>query len=378
MKIVLAPQEFKGSLTAREAAAALALGVRRVLPEAELDEIPLADGGPGMVDALVAARMGELRTATVRDPLGRPVEAAFGLIDDGRTAILEMAAASGLSLLRANELDALRAGTHGTGELIRAALDAGARALIIGIGGSAATDAGAGMAQALGVRLLDRLGRDLPSGGAALADLDTIEMRQLDPRLRAVRIIAACDVRNPLCGPQGAAAIYGPQKGATPDMVETLDGALRRFAEVVKRDLGADVIEIPGAGAAGGLGAGLVAFLGAELRPGFPLIAAAARLEERLRGADLILTGEGQIDGQTPFGKTVAGVADLASRHGIPVIALAGGLGAGYERVLDAGVTAAFSIVPGPMLLDQAESHAAEYLAACAEAVVRTATIARR
>lgn len=377
MKIVLAPQEFKGSLTAREAASAMAAGVRRVLPRAAIDEIPLADGGPGMVDALVSARQGELRLERVRDPRGRPLDASFGLIDDGRTAVLEMAAASGLSLLRPAELDALHATTLGTGDLIRAALDAGARELIIGIGGSATTDGGAGMAQALGVRLLDSEGRELLPGGETLANLARIDMRDIDPRIRGVQVLAACDVRNPLCGPQGAAAVYGPQKGATPAMVQILDDGLRHLAEVIARDLHCDVLNVAGTGAAGGLGAGLMAFLGAELRPGFPLIATAARLEERLRGADLVLTGEGQIDRQTPFGKTVAGVAGFASRAGVPVIALAGGLGDGYERVLEAGVSAVFSIVPGPISLEEAEEHAAEYLAERTESVLRALMIGR-
>lgn len=377
MKIVLAPQEFKGSLTASEAARAMAAGIRSVLGNAEIDEIPMADGGPGMVDALIAARHGEYRHAKVHDPIGRTIEAAFGLIDGCATAVVEMAAASGLSLLSTWELDPLSASSFGTGELIAAALDAGVQRLIIGIGGSATNDAGAGMAQALGARLLDAQGNDLPPGGAALAKLERIDVRGLDPRLAHTQFTVACDVRNPLCGPEGASAIYGPQKGASAAMIETLDTALRAFAVTVERDLGADVLDLPGGGAAGGLGAGLVAFLHAELLPGFALVAEAAHLAERLRGAGIVFTGEGRLDTQTAFGKTAAGVAGIASGLGIPTIALVGELGEGYERAPGSNITAAFSIVPAPMSLEQAERNAASYLESTTAAVLRTALLGR-
>jgi glycerate kinase len=377
MKIVLAPQEFKGSLTAHAAAEAMAAGVRRASPEAQLDGIPMADGGPGLVEALVAARRGELRSARVRDPIGRWIEAVYGLIDAGRTAVIEMAAASGISRLRPDELDPLHATTLGTGDLIRAALDAGAQEVIIGIGGSATTDGGAGMAQALGVRLLDAKGHGLATGGAALAQLARIDSSGLDPRLRELRILAACDVTNTLCGPEGAAAVYGPQKGATAAMVIELDRALRHFAEVVRRDLGTELLALPGAGAAGGLGAGLVAFLGAELQPGFPLVAHAARLSQRIHGADLVLTGEGRIDNQTPLGKTVAGVAGIAREQGVPVIALAGSLGPGHEHFLDLGLAAVFSIVPGPISLPEAEANAGRFVAERTESILRTLLVGR-
>lgn len=378
MRFVLAPQEFKGSLTAREAVVAMEDGIRRCLPDAAVDRVPMADGGPGMVDALTAARGGELRVARVHDPLGRPVDAVYGLVDNGRLAVIEMAAASGLSLLERSELDPLRASSDGTGELIRFALDAGAREFIIGIGGSATNDGGVGMASALGIRFLDAEGQPLPPGGEALARLASIDSRMCDPRLAESRFLAACDVSNPLCGPQGASAIYGPQKGATPEIVLRLDAALRRLAEVIARDLGTDVVDLPGSGAAGGLGAGLVAFLGAELRPGFPLIAAAARLAQRIRGADLVLTGEGRLDLQTAFGKTVAGVAAVAAEEGVPVITLAGGLSAGFEQALAAGIAAAFSIVPGPATLAEAEAHAVEYLSRATESVVRAVLVGHR
>ena len=371
MRVVLAPQEFKGSLTAVEAADAMAAGVARALPHAELDRAPLADGGPGTVAAVVTAAGGALRRAVCRDPLGRPVVAAFGLIDGGATAVIEMAAAAGLTLLRPQERDPLRTGTEGVGDLIRAALDAGATRLIVGLGGSATNDGGAGMARALGARLLDRDGCELPPGGAALAELERVDVSGLDPRLRAVTVVGATDVRNPLCGPEGASAVYGPQKGATPAEVAHLDAALGRYAEVLARDLGAAVAGTPGAGAAGGLGAGLLAFCGTTLRSGFELVAEATGLEGRIAGAELVITGEGRLDGQSVFGKTTVGVARIAGAYGLPVVAMCGGLGDGWERTLAEGVTAAWSIVSGPMPAEEAERRAADLLAAAAEQVAR-------
>jgi glycerate kinase len=371
MPILLAPQEFKGSLTAIEAVAAMAAGVARAVPDAAIDRAPVADGGPGTVAALVAAAGGEERRARCRDPLGRPIEAAFGLLDGGHTAVIEMAAAAGLTLLRPSELDPLRAGAEGVGDLIRAALDAGATRLVIGLGGSATNDGGAGMARTLGARLLDADGRDLPPGGAALASLARIDCSGLDPRLAGVSVTGATDVRNPLCGPEGASAVYGPQKGATPEQVRQLDAALARYAEIIARDTGVEVREQLGAGAAGGLGAGLLAFLHAELRPGFDLVAGITDLERRIAAADLVLTGEGRLDGQSLYGKTTVGVARLARRHGVPVVALCGSLGPSWERTLDEGLTAAWSLVPGPMSLDEAQRRAADLLTAAAEQVTR-------
>src|SRR5262249_47958761 len=270
MKIVAAPQALKGSLDAVPVGEAIARGVAMVFPDALVDVVPVADGGEGTVRALVAAAGGVLRTATVTGPLGAPVEAEYGILNTeaGHTGVIEMAAASGLPLVPAAQLDPRVATTFGTGELIRAALDEGCRELLIGIGGSATNDGGAGMAQALGAWLLDAAGRELPPGGAALARLDRIDASGLDPRLKDARMRVACDVANPLCGPEGASAIYGPQKGATPAMVVELDVALAHYAAILRRDLGADVSDVPGAGAAGGLGAGLLAFTQAELVPG--------------------------------------------------------------------------------------------------------------
>lgn len=378
MRIVVAPQEFKGSLTAVQAAAAIATGLTRVLPDTTVEQVPLADGGPGTVAAVVAAAGGELRTVACRDPLGRPITAAFGLVDGGRTAVVEMAAAAGLTLLRPEERDARRASTEGVGDLIRAAVGAGARRIVVGLGGSATNDGGSGMARALGVRFLDADGHELPPGGAALLHLARVDIAGLDPRLRNVEVIGATDVRNPLCGPEGASAVYGPQKGATPTEVAELDAALRHYADVLRRDLGVDVAEQPGAGAAGGLGAALVAFLGARLRSGFELVAEVVHLEPRLAGADLVVTGEGRLDGQSLFGKTTVGVARLARRHAVPVVALCGGLGEGWEQALAEGLTAAWSIAPGPATLAELEARAAALLASAATQVARLFVAARR
>ena len=333
MRVLIAPQEFKGTLSAVEATSAVAEGLAGAFPDWQRDLLPMADGGPGTVDALLAALGGEKRAAPAHDPLMRPVEASWGLLPGGR-AVVECAAASGLWRLRPEELDARAATSFGTGELIVAALDAGCAELIVGLGGSATNDGGAGVAQALGFRLLDTAGRDLPPGGAALSRLDRIDAAGAHPRIRRVRCLGATDVTNPLCGPSGAAAVYGPQKGADAAAVAELDAALARFAAVIKRDLGVDVRDRPGAGAAGGLGAGLLAFLGAELRSGAEVVGRAAGLEARIRAADLVITGEGRLDGQTAFGKAPQYVARLARAAGKPVVCLAGSLGPGHEGVL--------------------------------------------
>jgi glycerate 2-kinase len=350
MRIVIAPQEYKGTLTAAEAAAAMLEAVRHVLPGADVLVLPLADGGPGTVAAIVAAAGGSTRTANVTGPLGAKVDAEWALLEDGESAppprrqaesltprsvaVIEMAAAVGLLLVAESAREPRIATTTGVGELIRAALDAGCRRMIVGLGGSATNDGGAGMAQALGVRLLDAQGHELPSGGAALARLDRIDVSGMDARVSACEVLGATDVRNPLCGPEGASIVYGPQKGATPDVAGELDAALRHYADVILSDLGVSVANVPGSGAAGGLGAGLIAFLGATIRPGIDVIAEAVRLAERIRGADLVLTGEGRLDGQTAFGKTVAGVARIAGEEGVPVIVVPGALGDGWESIL--------------------------------------------
>lgn len=348
MRIVIAPQEFKGSLTATEAARAIAEGVRAALPDAEIDEAPMSDGGAGLVDAMLAARGGERIETEVHDPLMRPVRAGWALLSGGAAAI-EMAAASGLVLLKDEERDPLIATTYGTGELIRAALDRGCRRIIVGVGGSATVDAGAGAMQALGARLLDATGADLPSGGAALARLVRMDRTGVDARLAHTGIRVASDVTNTLCGPQGAALIFGPQKGASEQDARALDAALACFAGVVLRDTGIDLLTMPGGGAAGGLGAGLAAVAGATIEPGFAIVAEAVGLGQRIAAADFVITGEGRLDAQTAFGKTAAGVARMARAHGKRVGVIAGSVRADFDPaggLFDAIVSAAPDGVP--------------------------------
>jgi glycerate kinase len=326
MRIVIAPDKFRGTLTAAEAAHAIATGWRRARPDDQIDEVPLADGGEGTLDVLVGAFGGRRLTATVIGPLGDPTEAELGLIprEGPPLAVVEMSRASGLRLLPEDRRDVTHATTRGTGELILAACREGAGEVLVCIGGSATNDGGSGMAQAVGIRLLDREGRDLPPGGAALLDLEAIDASGLDDAVRGVSFRVACDVDNPLTGPVGAAAVYGPQKGATPDEVALLDRALGRLAEVIRRDLGVDVRDVPGAGAAGGLGAGLVAFLGAELRPGVDVVMDAVGLDERIAGAEVVVTGEGRLDEQSLHGKVPAGVLRRAREAGAEVVVLCG------------------------------------------------------
>lgn len=376
MRVVIAPDSFKECASAATVAAAIAAGWRRIYPEADLVLVPMADGGEGTVDALVAATGGSHVKVEAAGPLGDRVQATYGVLGDGRTAVIEMAAASGLPLVPPDRRDPRVTTTRGTGDLMRDALDRGLRRIILGIGGSATNDAGAGMAQALGFSLLDDRGGELSPGGAALARLARIDGAQKHPGLDAAEILVACDVDNPLCGPRGASRVYGPQKGATESMVAELDAALHRFAEVVERQLGVSVMDLPGAGAAGGLGAGLVAFVGARLRPGVEIVAEACDLAGRMEGADLVITGEGRIDGQTAHGKTPAGVARIAKQHHLPVIAVAGALGEGYASLYEQGVDAVFSISPDPMTLSEALERVRELLSHTAEAIARAYHIA--
>ncbi|HCV76854.1 glycerate kinase [Pseudomonas oryzihabitans] len=358
MKIVIAPDSFKESLSAAGVASALARGLRQALPTAEIRECPLGDGGEGTLDAVLAATGGEVREVRVTGPLGEPVTARWGWLAEQRTAFVEMASASGLELVPRARRDVRVATSHGTGELLRAALDAGAERLVLAIGGSATNDGGAGVLQALGVRLLDGQGQALAPGGAALASLASLDLTDLHPRLAAVEVVIAADVDNPLCGPQGASQIFGPQKGASPEQVRELDAALAHFATVTAATLGRDVSEQPGAGAAGGVGFAALAFLQATFRPGIEVVAELVGLEEALQGADLAVTGEGRLDGQTLRGKTPAGVLRLAQRHGVSVVAVAGSLGEGYDALYQQGLAAAFSLVPGPLSLEEALAQA--------------------
>jgi len=371
MKIVIAPQSFKGSLNAQEVAQAIARGVKRVLADDETIMVPIADGGEGTVEALVCSTHGQIMTTEATGPLGEKVEARWGILGDRVSAVVEMAAASGITLVPPEKLNPLIATTFGTGELIRAALDAGCRKIIVGIGGSATNDGGAGMAQALGARLLDEKGGELPWGGAALARLNRIDIFGLDRRLADCQVITACDVTNPLCGEEGASRVYGPQKGATEEMCQQLDEALANYAEVIKRDLAIDVINMPGAGAAGGLGAGLVAFLGAKLMSGIEIISEAVGLTNYLKEASLVITGEGRIDAQTLFGKTVAGVAAKAKELHIPVVVIAGEVVGNYEEFCQHGIDAALSIAPGPISLKKSMANVERLVADAAERALR-------
>ncbi len=367
---MLAPNAFKGTLSAIEAAGAMAEGARRALPEARLDLLPIADGGDGTMDALIAGAGGERRRLRIRGPLGEPVDAEYGLLEGGKVAVIEMARAAGLALVPPQRRDPRITTTYGVGELMQHAYDAGARRFIIGIGGSATNDGGAGMAQALGYHLLDDNGVELAPGGAALSRLARIHVGGVHSDWKQAQVDVACDVTNPLTGPQGASAIYGPQKGATPDVVAELDAALKRLAETIRRDLGVDVERLPGAGAAGGLGAGLVAFVGGRLRPGAEMVMEALHVEDRLRDVDLVVTGEGRIDAQTArFGKGPAILAKHARAAGIPVIAIGGGID--DEEELRLIFDALESTTPGPMTLQEALANARPLLVRATERALR-------
>lgn len=353
MRIIVAPDSFKGSVSAVGTADAIEKGIRQVFQEAEVIKLPIADGGEGTVEALVAATGGQIIYQNVVGPLGNMVKAFWGIMGDGETGVIEMAAASGLPLVPEDKKDPRITTTYGTGELIKAALDRGLRKIILGIGGSATNDGGSGVAQALGVKFLDASGQELPYGGGALANLDRVDISGIDIRLMNTRIMVACDVDNPLCGSRGASVVYGPQKGANPEMVAQLDDALRHFAGKVQKVTGRDVAEYPGAGAAGGLGAGLLSFTNAKLRPGVEIILEVTGFESVVKSAQLVITGEGRTDFQTAFGKAPVGVAKLAKKYNVPVLCIAGGLGQGYEDVLQQGIDGLTSIVPGPMALEE-------------------------
>ncbi|WP_460414995.1 glycerate kinase [Pseudomonas sp. microsymbiont 2] len=377
MKIVIAPDSFKDSLDAAGVARAIASGLAKVWPQAELVECPMADGGEGTLQAIVAASHGELRRQVVRGPLGEPVEASWGWLPDSRTAVIEMAQASGIQLLPSGQRDACRSCTWGTGELIAAALAAGASRIVLAIGGSATNDAGSGMLRALGLRLFDAAGQPLAPGGLALAQLARLDASDLDPRLAEVRVEVAADVDNPLCGDNGASAIFGPQKGASPAQVQALDQALGHFAEHCAGLLGKDLRHQPGSGAAGGMGFAAKAFMGARFCPGVEVVAELAGLDALVRSADLVITGEGRFDAQTLRGKTPLGVARIAKRHGVPVVVLAGTLGAGYTQLYEHGIDAAFALASGPMTLEQACAEAGALLEARAADIARLWQIAQ-
>ncbi|EMA8633279.1 glycerate kinase [Cronobacter sakazakii] len=353
-KIVIAPDSFKESLSAMDVAKAIEAGFREIYPQAHYVCVPMADGGEGTVEAMVAATGGQIITTPVTAPLGNKVDGFFGLMGDGETAVVEMAAASGLHLVPTAQRDPRITTSYGTGELILAALERGVKAIIIGIGGSATNDGGAGMMQALGARFLDGEGRELAPGGAALARLERLDLSALDPRLAQVSVTAACDVDNPLCGEKGASAVFGPQKGATPAMVTELDAALRRFGEQLEAATGKAIISAPGAGAAGGMGAALLGMLNAELRPGIEIVIESLGLAQAVRDADLVITGEGRLDSQSIHGKTPVGVARVAKQFQRPVVAIAGSLTPDYQIVHEHGIDAAFSVIDRIVTLQEA------------------------
>lgn len=376
MKIAVVPNAFKGSLTASQAADCIERGLHRAMPECSVVKVPVADGGDGTAQAVAEATGGVWVDRSVSDPLGRPIPSGFGLTGDGRTAVIEMALASGLTLLKPDERNPLLTSTYGTGELIRAALDRHVDTLLIGVGGSATNDGGIGLARALGVKFLDERGTVLDGTGGALTHLAKIDIRGLDERLRRVTVKVACDVDNPLFGPDGAAYVYAPQKGATPDMVAVLDAGLKNFAAVVQRDLGMDISRLPGGGAAGGLGAGLVVFLNGQLCPGAKLVIGVCGLKEKLVGCDLVITGEGRLDGQTVFGKAPAGVAEVARSLDIPVIAICGSLGPDAERVQTLGIAAFFSALEESVTEAELPLRGPGMLERCAEQVGRLLAMA--
>jgi len=364
MRVVVAPDSYKGSVSALGVANAIEKGILAVFPDAEVIKVPIADGGEGTVQALTTATGGQVLHEDVVGPLGEKVKAHWGILGDGKTAVIEMASASGLPLVPKDKRDPRITTTFGTGQLIKAALDKGLRKIVIGIGGSATNDAGAGMEKGRGAKFYDGAGKELADGGSALAKLARIDMSGLDARLKETAIVAACDVDNPLCGPRGASAVYGPQKGATPEMVAELDAALGVCAMVAKGATGKDVAEKSGAGAAGGLGAGLMFFTNATLRPGVEVVLEATKFDGLVEKASLVITGEGRTDFQTAFGKAPVGVAKAAKKFGVPVVCLAGGLGDGHGDVYTHGIDCVMSVVPGPMALEECMEKGAELVEA--------------
>lgn len=371
MKILVAPDSFKGSLSSKEVLKAISEGIRRAIDiDAEIVGLPIADGGEGTVDALITSLGGKIIDVDVLGPLGNVVKGYFGVLNDG-TAVIEMAASSGLNLVPNDMRNPLITTTYGVGQLIKEALDAGCRKFIIGLGGSATNDGGAGMIQALGVKLLDEDGKDIPYGGGNLHKLKKVDTSSIDKRVYESSFIVASDVTNPLCGEYGASAVYGPQKGATPEMVEILDRNLKHYSSVIKETLGKDFSDVPGAGAAGGLGFSLMAFLNAKIRSGIDIVMEASNIDEKVKSCDIVITGEGNTDFQTAYGKAPAGIARIAKKYGKPVVILSGGLGKNYKDLYDVGVTSMFSIVDRPMTLQEAMINAKKLIADRTEDIIR-------
>ncbi|MCY9669229.1 glycerate kinase [Paenibacillus alginolyticus] len=371
MKYLIAPDSYKGSLSALQVTKAMERGIKRVDQSAEVRLLPMADGGEGTVEALIEVMKGQIIPESVIGPLGKPVPSFYGFIPEHKTAIIEMAAASGLTLVPKEELNPLITTSYGTGQLIKSALDRGCNRIIIGIGGSATNDGGVGMAQALGYCFLDQQGKELPFGGDALTQLMKIDISGRDPRIDEAEIIVACDVVTLLCGEKGASAVFGPQKGASPEMIAHLDQGLEHMAHQVKETLGISLLDVAGGGAAGGLGAGLVAFAGAKLLSGIEMIMELCSFDRLAEDVDLVITGEGNTDFQTAMGKTPVGVAKRAKQFQLPVICLSGGLGQGYKEVYKHGIDAVFSIMPRPAKLEEAFEHGEQWIEDSLEAIIR-------
>lgn len=371
VKIVVAPDTFKGSISAMDICSAVEEGISRVIPEAHVIAIPLADGGEGTMENMVFSSNGTIKQQNVRGPLGQQVNAAYGVLGDGQTVVVEMAQASGLTLIAHNERDPFAATSYGTGELIKNALDEGYRKFVIGLGGSATNDGGTGMLKALGMKLLKKDGTTLPEGGSHLHELAYYDDSGLDSRIKEASFTIASDVTNKLCGPQGASAVFGPQKGASPEMVQLLDQSLNHFAEIVLKQKGMDMREMEGGGAAGGMGAGLITFLQAEVKSGIEVIMEEIHFEAFIEDVDLIITGEGRLDTQTLSGKVISGVCKAAKKHNVPVIALCGGVEINSSELNELGLLSAFSIVPGPCSLEEAMKKAPHWIINQTESFMR-------
>lgn len=371
LTIVLAPDSFKESMTAKEACEAMERGIKKANSNINCVHVPMADGGEGTMQSLVDATNGKVYTVKVVGPLGNEVEAQYGILGDGEIGVLEMASASGIHLVPVEQRNPLVTTTYGTGQIIKACLDHGIKKLLIGIGGSATNDGGAGVIQALGGKLLDKQGNELGFGGGELGKLNSIDLTNFDSRLKDIVIEVACDVNNPLCGERGASNVFGLQKGATEEMIGILDDNLKHYADIIKKQLGKDVIDVPGAGAAGGLGAGLMAFLDGTLKKGIEMVIEYTGLEEKVKNADMVWTGEGSIDFQTQYGKTPLGVAMVAKKYNKPVIALAGRVGEGIDILYERGIDSIFGIMKGVSSFEEALAKGQENIEKTSENIIR-------